>query len=161
MKKYLRVSVAVMLLAFFVVGCGRTDYFAIAENHEAVEMYRNGVWEIRYISGGEVTVGSKVKEVQNILAVNVNEDMTEKEMLKVLDYFEFSRNAYFENDEYKGERKTDYTCFAVFYKEETDEEICRIKYRNGRDVEPLDEDEPLFPVPALRSGSEERKGSLP
>ena len=86
------------------------------------------------------------------VSLNVNGDMTEKQMLDVMDYYEFTRNASFdENLQYKGETDTNYNCYAVFYRGETDEEIRRIKYHNGKETEPAEKEKSMFPIPELHS----------
>lgn len=149
-KKFrIGVLAALMMLVCLAGGCGK-DYMKMVENHAAIKTYRDGVWGVRYISVNEV-VSDSAGGVMVQLSVNVNKDMTEKQIMEVMDYYEFTRNALFEKDEYKGEQDAEYTCYAVFYRGGTDEEIRRIKYQNGRETEPTEEEESVFPMPGLHT----------
>lgn len=145
------VVVLIVLLVCLVGGCGRS-YDDILENHAAIKMYRDGVWNVRYFSMNTNTTTSGITESVTVqLTVDVNGDMTEKQMLEVMDYYEFTRNAWFDGKTYKGEQDADYSCYAVFYRGDTDEEIRRIKYHNGEETEPTEEEKSIFPMPGLRT----------
>lgn len=152
-KIQISVIVLIVLLVCLVGGCGRQSYDDMVENHAAIKTYRDGVWGIRYFSmNTNATTPERVDSVTVQLSVDVNEDMTEEQMLEIMDYYESTRNARFdEKGVYKGEQDADYTCYAVFYREDTDEEICRIKYYNGKEVEPTKEEKSVFPMPGLHT----------
>jgi len=152
MRRHVRVYILLIFLMLFTVGC--RNYITRAENHKAMDLYRDGAWNIRYKRSME-----KYATGQNItiLSINVNKDMTEKEMLSVLDYYEFTDNADFDaKGKYIGECKTDFLCFAVFYEGDTDKEIRRIKYLKGKEVDPVEEGEYRFATPDLRTSEDER-----
>lgn len=142
--------ILIILLACLISGCGKS-YDDILENHAAIEMYRDGVWSVRYISENTIVPSGNVESVMVQLSVNVDKEMTEEQMLEVMDYYEFTRNALFEKGEYKGEQDADYSCYAVFYRGDTDEEIFRIKYQNGKETEPTEEEESVFPMSGMHT----------
>ncbi len=154
MKK-IRISamVLIVLLACLAGGCTGKDYADMVENHAAIKTYRDGVWGVRYLSVNTMATTPGITESVTVrVSLNVNGDMTEKQMLDVMDYYEFTRNASFdENLQYKGETDTNYNCYAVFYRGETDEEIRRIKYHNGKETEPAEKEKSMFPIPELHS----------
>ena len=76
-------------------------------------------------------------------------------MLGIMDYYELTRNCKFVGNEYVGERETDFTCFAVFFRGDTDEEVRRIKYLNGKEVQAADEEENNFPHPEVSTSAED------
>lgn len=147
------VVVLIVLLACLASGCGRRNYNDMVENHAAIKTYRDGVWGVRYFSmNTNATDPGKTESVTVQLSVDVNKDMTEEQMLEVMDYYESTRNAWFdEKGGYKGEQDAEYTCYAVFYRGDTDEEIRRIKYYNGEETEPTEEEESVFPMSGLRT----------
>lgn len=147
------VVVLIVLLACLASGCGRRNYNDMVENHAAIKTYRDGVWGVRYFSmNTNATDPGKTESVTVQLSVDVNKDMTEEQMLEVMDYYESTRNAWFDEEGgYKGEQDAEYTCYAVFYRGDTDEEIRRIKYYNGEETEPTEEEESVFPMSGLRT----------
>lgn len=166
MKKHLWFLGAVILLSCLFTGCGTKDYNAMQEKHAATKTYRDGVWKVRYYSLMEEYAG-EVKGTTLYLSLDVERDMTEEDMLDIMDYYEFTRNAKWDDkNHYIGERESDYTCFAVFYRSETDEEIRRIKYCNGKEAEIPEEEQSYFPKSNMRSSEDEigedgLKGPLP
>ncbi len=157
MQKYFKYCLVVILI-FFTAGCNSNNYDAMVENHKAMDLYRDGVWEVRYI---KEAANSATSETVITLSIDVLKDMTEEDILTVLDYYEFTRNAAWDaNQSYVGERESDYSCYAVFYKNNTNEEIRRIKYCNGKEVVPSEEDKWEFAPPELRS-SDVEKGETP
>ncbi len=144
--------VLIVLLACLVGGCGK-DYGKMVENHAAIKTYRDGVWGIRYFfMSTNATTQGKTDSVTVQLTVDVNGDMTEEQMMEVMDYYESTRNAWFDEDgTYKGEQDAEYSCYAIFYRGDTDEEIRRIKYQNGKETEPTEEEESMFPLPGMRT----------
>lgn len=151
MKKNLWVITAVVLVICSVLGCGYKDYKAMQEKHAATKTYREGMWRIRYNCWTDSNQGTTF-----CLSVNVRRDMSEKDMLDIMDYYEFTKNAKFDsNNHYIGERETDYTCYAVFYQGDTDEEIRKIKYYNGKEVEILEKDLYCFATPESCSSEDE------
>lgn len=153
MKKFQSsVLIVAVLLACFLGGCGKKSYSEMVESHAAMKTYRDGVWQIRYISEGGNAVGEEMTEITVYLSVDAGKEMTEGQMLEVMDYYEFTRNALFDKSgAYKGERKSDYVCYAVFYEGDTDKEIRRIKYQNGKEAEVTEEDSSMFPLPGMRT----------
>lgn len=157
MKKYLLATAAVILLSCFIFGCGKKyhgaeEYHAMQEKHAAAKTYRDGVWTIRY----NCWMNDQAYNSTFCLTVNVQKDMTKEDMLDIMDYYEFTKHAQWDrNGNYMGEWDTDYTCYAVFYKGNTDEEICRIKYSNGEEVKIQGDDKYCFAGPQNRSSEEE------
>lgn len=151
----------IVLLACLAGGCGKKDYNKMVENHAAVKTYRDGVWGVRYYSASNQSSGERITDTTVQLSVDVKKDMDKKQMLEIMDYYERTRNAWFEDSAddsvYKGELDADYTCYAVFYRGDTDEEICRIKYFNGEETEPSREEASAFPMAALRNEDGERE----
>ena len=149
MNKFIRIFSLAVLLSILVFGCGSKDYNAMKENHRAVTTYREGKWEVRYNSKGQQYT-DRIKSTTFFLSVDMLEELTEEEMLDIMDYYEFTGNARWDaNNHYMGERETDYTCYAVFFRGETDEEICRMKYFNGKEVEISEEEQSLYPKPYM------------
>ncbi|MCI9531851.1 MAG: hypothetical protein HFH38_08905 [Lachnospiraceae bacterium] len=155
-KKHLRTCLAAMLLWLFALGCQTKDYNTLTENHKALQTYRQGIWGVRYIQNEENGTGEDLKDTTTKISINVMGELAEEDMLDIMDYYELTRNASFDkNSRYLGERSTDYTCYATFFQGETDEEICRIKYKNGQKEEPTQEEDGLFPFAGWRSSKEE------
>lgn len=158
----IRKKVLLALVVFWVLcaaGCqGEQDFDKIQENHAAIGTYREGMWEDRYV----YTSQNGETETRTVLSVNVKEQMTERQMQDVLDYYEFTGHADFdENGKYLGEMEGDYICYAVFYQGDTEEEIWKVKYKNGRVEETTEEDEPVFPKPQMKTPEEMKGGELP
>lgn len=155
MKKYLQIFMVFSLLSCFIFGCGTKNYNAIQENHAAVKTYREGKWNIRYKNS--IQEGTdRIINTKLFLSVNAEQDLTEEEMLEIMNYYEFTQNAQWDmNGNYVGERETDYICYAVFYKGETEEETRRIKYCNGKEAEIPEEEQGYFPKPNMCSSEEE------
>lgn len=130
-------------------------YNEMIESHPAAVSYHDGRWKVRYIATiHEAT--DHIKAVRTYVSVDAPEDMTEEEMFEIADYYEFRDNAQFDIDgNYIGPRETDYTCYAVFYRGDTDEEMRRIKYMNGEEVEAIPQEASLFPSPMNRTNQEE------
>ncbi len=158
MNKFLRIFAVVILLSILVFGCGSEGaekYHAMQEKHAATKTYRDGIWKIRYNS--LIHEGTdRLKCVKFYLTVDVIGELTEEDMLDIMDYYEFTKNSQWDVDgNYIGERETDYICYAVFYKGETDEEICRMKYCNREEVQIPEEEQGYFPASYFRSDEEE------
>lgn len=157
MKKYLQIIIAVVLLSCVVFGCGKKyhgaeEYHAMQENHPATKTYRDGVWKIRY----NCWCADQTYNTTFLLTVDVQKDMKKQDMLDIMDYYYFTKHAQWDMaGNYMGVRDTDYTCYAVFYKGDTDEEICRIKYFNGEQAKTLEEDKYFFVGPANHSNADE------
>lgn len=155
MKKFFQMLVAGVVLACLLIGCGSKDYNAMQEKHAATKTYRDGVWKVRYYSNLE-EYADEVKGVTLYLSVDVEQEMSEEDMLDIMDYYEFTRNAKWDNqNHYIGEREAEYVCYAVFYQSGTDEEIRRIKYYNGKEVEIPEEEQSYFPKPNMHSSANE------
>lgn len=149
-------AMALALCIIVSCGCG-TDHELDLNNHEAMKMRDAGVYEVRYHSSrigynSSETIGG----VLDCISINVNEEMSEEDMLTILDYYELVHNGDISVvDGYKGERDEDYICYAVFYEGNTDNELQRIKYFNNKKVDITDEDEAYFPPPYFRDESED------
>ena len=158
MNKVLRLFSTVILWSCLIIGCGSMSaekYNAIQENHAATKTYREGKWKVRYDNMTQQYSG-KIESTTYILSVDVLGELTEEDMLDIMDYYELTVNAHLDaNNRYKGERETDYTCYAVFYKGNTDVEIDRIKYFNGEEVEIPEEEQSYFPKPNMNRGEQE------
>ena len=158
MKKriYIQALIAVLLISYIIVGCGiKNSYEKRKENHAAAKTYQEGKWKVRYDSR-TWDYTDRIKSTTFFLSVNVEQELTKKEMLDIMDYYEFTKNSQWDVDgNYIGERETDYICYAVFYKGETDEEICRMKYCNREEVEIPEEEQGYFPAAYFRSDEEE------
>lgn len=144
---------AVLSAAIALAGCGALDYDKMLHTHKAMSMMEDGVWEKRY---EEDTEYPATDEMKIVISVNVKKDMSEDDMLEIMDYLELQNNASFDDAGiYVGESDMDYTCYAVFYRGDTDEEIKRIKYVNGESVAIGEEDEGCFAGPELRDVHDE------
>lgn len=143
-------AVAFVLCLF--AGCGHELDIS---NNEAVKMRDDGVYDVRYALSGVGFTDKVTGEVVDRVSINVNQEMDEKDMLKVLEYYELVHNAEYSVGGYEGERDEDYTCYAVFYDGDTDNEITKIKYFNHEKVEITDEDKGYFPPPYLYIDTDE------
>lgn len=166
MNKFLQIFAVAVLLSILVFGCGSKDYNAMQEKHAAVKTYRDGKWGVRYEKCMQEGT-DRITKTMLYLSLNAEQELTEQEMLDIMDYYEFTRNAQWDaNNRYMGERETDYVCYAVFYEGETDQEFCRIKYCNGEEVEIPEEEQSYFPASYVRNDEEDMgedgiNGSLP
>lgn len=153
MMKFGRLCAAVLLTAVVLAGCGK-DYEKMLEEHKAVSMQEDGIWEARY---EQCKINDATDVTTVIISVNVMKNMTENDMLEVLDYMELQYNARFDDEGvYQGKKEdAEYICYAVFYRKDTDEEIKRIKYVKGESVEIRGEDEVHFAGPELRDMDDE------
>ena len=159
MKTFFQMLVAGVILACLLIGCGSKNYNAMQEKHAATKKYRDGVWKVRYYNNVEEYAG-EVKGVTIYLSVDVEREMSEEDILDIMDYYEFTRNAKWDNqNHYIGEREAEYTCYAVFYQSGTNEEIRRIKYCNGKEVEIPEEEQSYFPKPDMHSSMDEMGGN--
>lgn len=149
MGKYGRVYIVLVLVSFLAVGC--KSYEQMLEDHEAIQMQNDGIWAERYRSLREDYEPGTQGERTLKLSVNVLKDMTEEEMLDVLEYHELFYNAFSQDRVYTKERDADFTCYAVFYRGDTDEVIRKFKYVNHESVTVTEEDEGYFASPILRS----------
>ena len=158
MNNLLRLFSTVILWSCLIIGCGSMSaekYNAIQENHAATKTYREGKWKVRYDSMPQQYSG-KIESTTYILSVDVLGELTEEDMLDIMDYYEFTGNAQWDmNNRYLGEKETDYTCYAVFYKGDTDEEIRRIKYLNRKEVEIPEDEQGYFAPPYFYSDEEQ------
>ena len=168
MRKYVKIYKILTIVILVAIGCIFTvghfrhrDINDLVESHEAKEMYRNGIWKARYIqhTGGTSEETSEWFTAMRI-SINVMQDMTEEDMLTIMDYYEMIYNASYVGDSYEGEGDKDYFCYAVFYRKDTDEEIRRIKYHNGKEEKKITEKENLykFPSPDEEMPEEQRGG---
>ncbi len=165
MRKYGKIYKIVTIVILVAIGCIFTighfrnkDINDLVESHEAKEMYRNGIWKARYIrhSGGTSEETSEWFTAMHI-SINVMQDMTEEDMLTIMDYYEMIYNASYVGDSYEGEADKDYFCYVVFYRKDTDEEIRRMKYHNGKEEKITEKDNPYdFPSPDKEQPENER-----
>lgn len=143
MKKIKNAVVMLALTAVIFSGCGEKDYDYIVENHKAVKMMNDGIWSERYESKEFIIATDDMIEH---ISINVHSDISEDEMMEIIDYYEFQAIADFdENMNYLGRKDGDCTCYAVFFEENTDKEIKRLKTINGEIVEITEEDKYSFP----------------
>lgn len=167
MRKYGKIYKILTIVILVAIGCIFTvghfrhrDINDLVESHEAKEMYRNGIWKARYIrTGADISdeTGDWVHEVR--VSINVMQDMTEDDMLTIMDYYEMVENASYVGGSYEGEADRDYVCYAVFYQKDTDKEIRRMKYRNGKEEKITEKDNPYdFPSPDKELPEDERGG---
>lgn len=131
-----------MMICMAVLICACGSYAGKVKKHKAVAMFEDGVLSERY---AEMSLSDNEERIYRV-TYNVNEEMTEKEMLSVLDYEELINNA--EHDEATGkilgEMDRDYICFALFCEGNSDNVIGKYKYVNHESVEYTEEDEYLF-----------------
>lgn len=129
---------ACMLVVAFLPGCGEN-----MENHRALSMQEDGLWEERYNTNVLMDGGGVYAKV----SVNVKEDMDEKDMLKILDYYRLNlvEGSGFDVEDEEA------AVYGVFYKGNTDEEIGRFKYVDGENVDIPAEEQSYFPTPELRN----------
>lgn len=135
-------AVAFVLCLF--AGCGHELDIS---NNEAVKMRDDGVYDVRYTSSVVGFTGDIAGEVVDRVSINVYKEMGEDDMINILEYYELVHNAEYSANGYEGERDEDFTCYAVFFEGDTDNEITRIKYVNHEKVEITDEDKGYFPPP--------------
>lgn len=155
MKKYKRVYCALTAAIFLAIGLlfalgrgSRPDISELSEAHPAVKMYREGVWTGRY-EGCYVNDAAGDRSVR--VSIDVQKEMSREDMVSILDYYELVWNARYVGSSYMGERENDFTGYAVFFLGETDEELGRVKYFNGKEAEIAEEDAPFFPQAYMRS----------
>lgn len=149
MRGLVRLCAIVGLIAVCMTGC--QSYEKMLDNHEAVKMQNDGVWEERYMEWWEDEPPGPQSDRTALLSVDVLQDMTEEQMFDVLEYYELFYNALLEGDVYTKEREAGFTLFAAFYKGKTDEPIRKIKYVNHESVEITQSDEYQFVSPVFRS----------
>ena len=153
-RKYILACLAVMCLAWFGAGCGGEEEFTAGlEGHKAVKLYLDGVWEPRYASGSAMGSGGKNDSAQVVLSVDVKEEMEEDEMMEVVDYYRMLALAAYDTGD-----GLDFICYAIFFQGDTNEELFRVKCRNGEKAEPAKEDSSIFPLPGMR---DDRRHGLP
>ena len=146
------IVLAVLCLGLFSGGCQIKDkYNEILETHRAVKLFEENIWWPRYTRDYDEYT-DRIKSKTTFVTINVYGELSEEDMLEIMDYYEFTRNANFgTGTRYLGEHDTDFTCYAVFFEGESDKEILRIKYFNGKEVTPTEEEEPMFPSAIMRS----------
>lgn len=150
MKKY-NVFVLITVMVLMIAGCGK-NYKKLIDNHEATVMSEKGMWEERYLESSPKWDNENDGGMVLSLSVNVNQDMTEQEMLEVLDYYDLKSHYMYKGNKNFNDIVTNY---AVFYKGDTDEEIMKVKYVNGNKEEYTEEEEYEFASPAFyNTGSE-------
>lgn len=140
--------ILILLMIFVMTGCYKR-YDQILHDHKADKMFEDGVWEYRYqVCQMDPATDSMVIPC----SINVNQDMSESDMLEVMDYFRIQLHSDMDEEGiWLGISEGDFTVYAVFYKGDTDEVIRKIKYVNGESVKITGEDEAKFPSPDMRS----------
>ena len=156
-KKIILACLAALFLGLLGAGCRQKKAdivdMTVLEKHKAVGMYQDGVWAPRYVSINAAESGSEKESALAVATVDIKKDMTEDEMMEILDYYtEYAALAY---DTGEG---IDCLLYAIFYQDGTDNEIFRIKCLNGEETEPAKEDSSIFPLPGIRT---EVEGELP
>ncbi len=147
MRRWKGVFMICVLPAVLCAGCGTRDLGKMISDHKAEKMYDEGVWEERY---GHWTMKEEIGEEIFTLSVDVKKDMSEDDMMEILDYKELCQHSEMDDTgAYLGEKDSTWTCYAVFYRGDTDEELKRIKYVNGESVEITEEDEERFAGPEM------------
>ena len=148
MRRVVKLCVIVGMVVACMTGC--QSYQEMLDNHEALKMQSDGIWVERYMERWEDEPGEQAKRTVK-LSANVLKDMTEEQMLDVLEYYELFFNALLEGDVYTKERDVDFICYATFYRGETDEVIRKFKYVNHKSVTITAEDEDQFVSPIFHS----------
>lgn len=151
MKKYVTgFFMLIIAVMFFITGCGKTGeekFIEELENHEAIALYRDGVWEERFEAHFDDHAG-RIAKVQVNLSIVVKKDMTEEDVMKVLDYYELRNNMASGPGGGEVRKRTDnYNCYATFYEEGTDKLLWKYKYHNGEIVTPTELEEGIFVGP--------------
>ncbi|MEY8518118.1 hypothetical protein AALC25_14690 [Lachnospiraceae bacterium 29-84] len=147
MKKYRIACLVALLLAAIAVGCGQKDLDTVLKGHKAMKLYQEGVWEPRYENASASGSGSKNETLQIVLSIDVKEEMSETDRMEVLDYYYVKTKDLYITD---GD-SIDCSCYAVFYQGDTNEELFRVKLRNGVEEELTDDDNSIFPLPGMRT----------
>ncbi len=150
MKKIMGI-INVLLFLLLVTGC----------SHKAAALKENGVWEQRNLALVHDPDNFDEEEVD--LSIKVNEEMTENDMLTVLDYYEkevfpemhIEGQVDFGGKMVEVEPRKITMCYAVFYKGETDEVLKEIKYVNGQSVSAEKEDADHFTRLKMRDRTED------
>lgn len=140
MKKFFQLVILAVLCMLCIIGC----------RHKAETLQENGIWEERRMVLLQKDLNSDQEEVN--LSISVLRDMTEEEMLQVLDYYEkdiFTDTGASEKVNFGGEeveiREREVTmCYAIFYKGNTDEVLKEFKYADGKNIPLTEEDETYF-----------------
>ena len=150
MKKMIQPGILFLFL-LLVTGC----------SHKAAALQENGVWEERNLAFVHDPENFEEEEVD--LSIQVNQEMTENDMLSVLDYYE---NEVFPEMQVEGsvdfggkmvevQKRKITMCYVVFYKGETDEVLKEIKYINGQSVPAEKEDADHFTRLKMRDRTED------
>lgn len=145
-KKYVSFLGLLMLAIVLFSACG--SYADKIKNHKAALKFDEGVVTKRY---GELALGENDERIYRV-TYNVNRDMTEEDMLDVLEYEEMIYNAECDEvtGEYTGERDKDYICYALFCEGTSNEVIGKNKYVNYECEDYTEEDEYLFLNPIFK-----------
>lgn len=149
MRRWKGVFMIGVLAAVLCAGCGTRDMSKMITDHKGSKMYDEGVWEKRYENW---ETKEEIGEERYTISVEVKKDMSEDDMLEVLDYEKLCYHSEMDDTgAYLGDRDTTWICYAVFYRGDTDEELKRIKYVDGESVEITEEDREQFAGPELRN----------
>lgn len=142
MRKSFLVLLFLTIVTWALCSCGgKVDI----NNHNAVKMEDEGIWGCRY---NESSINDNDEMICR-LSINVYKDMSEEDMLDVLEYYELQLNAEYEEmssgaKKYVGERDSDFICYAVFYKDTTDEVVGKYKYMNRKVADYTESEEKYF-----------------
>lgn len=143
MRRNVFIFTICMFVIAFTAGCTKT-----LENHPALSMHEEGMWEQRYntnVQTGDERGYAKV-------SINVKKDMDEDDMLKILDYYSLNLANY---NFIKNKKEA--VVYGVFYKGDTDEEIARFKYVDGKSVDFTEEEQYNFPTPEQHSSLDDEE----
>ncbi len=136
----------ITLTTILFTACGGSFADKI-NNHKAASWFEEGIITRRFAEMALTDNGDRLYSV----IYNVNTDMTEEDMMAVLEYDEMVHNS--ESDEVTGkiigERDNDYYCYSIFCEGSSMNIIGQYKYVNYKSVEYTEEDKynflnPLF-----------------
>lgn len=148
MKVYFKAVVIIMIMVFMITGCGKKES-KIIRNHKASQMKENGVWDERYSQYSNV-ISDDGYLITMSVSISVITDMTEQDMMDVLDYYELKIQ---EQTETSIDNGYVIKIYAEFYKQDTNEELFKAKYVNGKIETYTSEEETNFlPADMIASG---------
>lgn len=140
MKNLFQLVILAVLCMLCITGC----------QHKAEILKEKGIWEERREVWVQKDLNSDQEEVN--LSISVLRDMTEEEMLQVLDYYEkeiftdtgAGEKVNFGGNEVEIKAREVTMCYAIFYKGNTDEVFKEFKYADGKNIPVTKEDEAYF-----------------
>lgn len=145
MKKI--VSLLCVITLLFLCACNLSDEPENLDDHTAVKMMEDGMWNIRDESLSDCDNGDVIFKA----SINVFKDMEEENMLDVLDYYKKELMVEWEEVggkvKYVGKKDTNFIAYVTFFKKETDEILNQFKYVNDEIVDYTEEEQYEF-IPA-------------